>query len=206
MNKKIDFSYKPVIEGEKVILRPFQSTDWEQMVEILNDANLKKLTGSVSNDEEANTPFTIDEIEKMKEWYYTRNEQIDRLDLAIVEKHSMQVIGEVVFNEYDEDAGNVNFRILIGKNGRNKGLGTQAVKLFIDYGLKVLGIHRIELEVYRFNERAERVYQKAGFRFEGMKRENFIYNNNYIDTKIYAILQSDYIANEITIEQIGKEL
>jgi RimJ/RimL family protein N-acetyltransferase len=51
---------------------------------------------------------------------------------------------------------------------------------------------RIELDVYSFNPRAEAVYQKVGFVLEGIKRKNFIYNGELFDTKLYAMLQSDY--------------
>lgn len=194
MYQKIDFSYKPIIEGTKVVLRPFAKNDWEEMIRILDDLELKRLTGSVTSDEEANATDSPEEMERMKQWYLNRNEQTDRLDLAIVDIESGLVVGEAVFNEYEEETGNVNFRILIGRAGRNKGLGSEAVSLFIRYGMTELQLHKIGLEVYSFNPRAERVYQKAGFVLEGVKREDFMYNGEYIDTKIYGMLRADYLA------------
>ncbi len=194
MYQKIDFSYKPIIEGTKVVLRPFAKNDWEEMIRILDDLELKRLTGSVTSDEEANATDSPEEMERMKQWYLNRNEQTDRLDLAIVDIESGLVVGEAVFNEYEEETGNVNFRILIGRAGRNKGLGSEAVSLFIMYGMTELQLHKIGLEVYSFNPRAERVYQKAGFVLEGVKREDFMYNGEYIDTKIYGMLRADYLA------------
>ena len=102
------------------------------------------------------------------------------------------MVGEVVFNEYDEDTQSVNFRILIGEKGRGKGLGTEATALFIQYGFETLALQRIELEVYSFNPRAEMVYKKVGFILEGVKRKNFIYNEELFDTRFYAMLNSDY--------------
>jgi RimJ/RimL family protein N-acetyltransferase len=194
MYQKIDFSNKPVIEGTKVVLRPFAKNDWEEMIKILDDLELKRLTGSVTSDEEANATDSPEEVERIKQWYLNRNEQNDRLDLAIVDIETGLVVGEAVFNEYEEETGNVNFRILIGRAGRNKGLGSEAVSLFIRYGMTELQLHKIGLEVYSFNPRAERVYQKAGFVLEGVKREDFIYNGEYIDTKIYGMLRADHLA------------
>lgn len=194
MQNKIDFGKKPVLEGEKVILRPFQENDWEKMAALLGEPELRKLTGSASDDEEAERPDTPEEINTIRQWYQSRNDQTDRLDLAIIDRQDGAIVGEVVFNEYEEELGNVNFRILMGQAGCNRGLGTEAVSLFIKYGMTVLGIHKIELEVYSFNPRAERVYQKAGFQLEGIKRESFRYNGEYIDTKLYGMLQKDYIS------------
>lgn len=193
MYQKIDFSHKPVLKGEKVIVRPFHEKDWEQMLVILAEPELRRLTGSVINDREAAEPDSPEETEKIKQWYLSRNEKTDRLDLAVIDKESGELAGEVVFNEYDETTGNVNFRILMRQKGCNRGLGTEAVSLFIKYGMTELGIHKIHLEVYSFNPRAERVYQKAGFVLEGVKREDFCYNGEYIDTRVYGMLREDYL-------------
>ncbi len=188
----INFQIKPVLEGTKVILRPFEPDDWEKMLILLADPEVRRLTGSVSSDEEAAMADSEKEVEAMKQWYQSRNQQADRLDLAIVEKSSGELVGEAVFNHFDGTTPNVNFRILIGANGRDRGLGTEAVALFIRYGFETLGLHRIELDVYSFNPRAEKVYRKNGFILEGIRRESFIYNGEYIDTKIFAMLKSDY--------------
>jgi RimJ/RimL family protein N-acetyltransferase len=94
---KCNFKIKPVLVGEKVILRPFEEKDCEIMYEILNEPDLKKLTGSVSSDEEAHADQQPEENEKIRQWYMTRNEQVNRLDLAVVYKESNQVVGEVFF-------------------------------------------------------------------------------------------------------------
>lgn len=196
MYQKIDFTNKPVLEGEKVVLRPFQEEDWEGMLVILAEPELRRLTGSVVNEEEAEEPDGPEEAERIRQWYLSRNEQTDRLDLAIIEKESEELLGEVVFNEYDEAAGNVNFRILMRQSGCNKGFGTEAISRFIEYGMTELKLHRIGLEVYSFNPRAERAYQKAGFVLEGVKREDFCYDNEYIDTRIYGMLREDYLKSK----------
>lgn len=188
----VNFKTKPVLIGEKIILRPFEPQDSDTMINILNEPELKKLTGSVSNDHDAKKIMDEDEIKRVSDWYKSRNEQNDRLDLAIALKDTNQIIGEVVFKEYDDLTNNVNFRVLMSQSYNNKGLGTEAIQLFIRYGFEHLNLHKIGLEVFSFNPRAERVYTKVGFKLEGIKREDFRYNDEYIDSKIYGILKSEY--------------
>ncbi|MEJ8305292.1 GNAT family protein [Saccharibacillus sacchari] len=190
----INFAQKPVLTGKKVLLRPFKAEDSERMLNILAELDVQRLTGSVHTDEEAQKPRTPEQEQKVREWYASRNAQTDRLDLAIVDAASGKVIGEAVFNEYEEYSGNASFRILIGSDGQGKGLGTEAIELFLRHGFETLGLHRVWLEVYSFNPRAERVYIKSGFILEGVKREDFRYNGEYIDTKVYGMLRSDYEA------------
>lgn len=39
---------------------------------------------------------------RFRDWYSTRNQQPDRLDLAVVDKASGQCVGEVVLNEWND--------------------------------------------------------------------------------------------------------
>ncbi|WP_172193622.1 GNAT family N-acetyltransferase [Saccharibacillus qingshengii] len=190
--KNRDFTRKPVLNGVKTILRPFEEGDGEQMVPILEELEVRRLTGSASNDDEARKSSTLEEAEHIRVWYATRNASNDRLDLAITDRETGALIGEAVFNEYDENTGNVNFRILIGAAGQGRGIGSEAIALFVRYGFEELDLHRIGLEVYSFNPRAERTYVKNGFVLEGIKREEFAYNGEYIDSKVYGMLRSDY--------------
>ncbi|MCQ4085383.1 GNAT family N-acetyltransferase [Saccharibacillus sp. JS10] len=187
-----NFKEKPILAGEKVQLRPFEESDGNRMLKILAEVDVQRLTGSVHNDQEALKVRTDEEKQKVLAWYSSRNAQEDRLDLAIVDMASGQIVGEAVFNEYEEYANNASFRILIGSDGQGKGLGTEAIALFLKYGFEKLGLNRIWLEVYSFNPRAERVYIKSGFVLEGVRREDFKYDGQYIDTKIYGMLRSDY--------------
>ena len=188
----VNFKIKPILVGERVILRPFEANDIDTMINILNEPELKKLTGSISNNHDAKKTMDEDEIKRVSDWYKSRNDQTDRLDLAIALKDTNQIIGEVVFNEYDDLTNNVNFRVLMSQSYNNKGLGTEAIQLFVRYGFEHLNLHKISLEVFSFNPRAERVYTKIGFIIEGVKREDFKYNEVYIDSKIYGMLKRDY--------------
>ncbi|WP_312651885.1 GNAT family protein [Proteiniclasticum sp.] len=199
MKSMPNFIHKPVLEGERALLRPFKEEDLKFILAILDEPELRRLTGSASCDEETNSPLSTEDLERTRHWYESRNEQTDRLDLAIIDKKTGLLVGEAVFNEYDEATGNVNFRILIGQAGQGRGIGSEATKIFLRYGFILLDLHKISLEVFSFNPRAERVYIKNGFVLEGIKREDFRFNEEYIDTKIYGMLKSDFLKTQSEI-------
>jgi diamine N-acetyltransferase len=176
----LDLSSKPHILGEKVILRPFRSTDLPYIEECLKDSEVIKLTGSTDDyDEEA-----------VLQWYRTRNEQKDRLDLAVVDKGLDVLVGEVVANLYEEDKGSMNFRILIGPRGRDRGLGTEATRLFINRLFQNTGLNQLTLSVFDFNPRAKKVYEKLGFVVESVDKDELEYEGEWIDS-INMILTRD---------------
>lgn len=118
-----------------------------------------------------------------------------RYDFLIVDK-SNNVLGEVVINEIEQDSRNSNFRICLFKSSLcGNGYGTQAINLIIKFAFEVLHLHRVELEVYSFNTRAQKAYCKAGFIKEGTKRDGEFINGGYCDVIIMSILESDYKAN-----------
>lgn len=114
-----------------------------------------------------------------------------RYDFLILDSND-EIIGESVLNEIDWDMGFANYRVAIFKKEHyNKGVGSQAVQMTINYGLKSLNLHRIELEVFDFNPRAQNVYIKAGFKNEGIKRDGVKLNGKYHDVLMFGILKSD---------------
>jgi len=161
-----DFSVKPTLRGRLVTLRPFRDGDAEVMARILSDPEVRRLTGSVESTEQAERPEPLDD--RLRDWYATRNEQADRLDLAVEDAATGRLVGEVVLNEVDLDALTCNLRVLVGPEGRDRGLGTEAVALATGYGIERLGLARVTLEVFEFNPRARRVYEKVGFVVTGV--------------------------------------
>ena len=63
---------------------------------------------------------------RFRDWYGTRNQQADRLDLAVVDNASGQCVGEVVLNDWNEANRSCGFRTVLGPRGRNRGLGTES--------------------------------------------------------------------------------
>jgi RimJ/RimL family protein N-acetyltransferase len=189
---RADFSIKPVLTGEKVTLRPFIEDDLSALHDALRDPEVLRLTGSVHGDEAAAEPDDPGRIEQLRRWYRGRNAQSDRLDLAVVNKASGQCVGEVVLNEWDPGNRSCNFRTFLGPSGRDRGLGTEAVRMIVGYGFEQLGLHRISLQVYAFNPRARHVYEKVGFLEEGVLREELRYRDQWVDATVMSILAHEW--------------
>jgi RimJ/RimL family protein N-acetyltransferase len=162
-----DLASKPTIHGRLVTLRPFRDGDVEEMAQVLGDPEVRRLTGSVTTSHEAEQAEPLDD--RLREWYATRNDQPDRLDLAIEDRATGRLVGEVVLNELDRAALTCNLRVLVGPAGRGRGLGTEAVGLATRHGIRTLGLSRVTLEVLEFNPRAQRVYEKVGYVVTGVR-------------------------------------
>lgn len=104
-----------------------------------------------------------------------------------------RIIGESVINEIDLKLRSANFRIaLYHTTEREKGIGTWATKVARDFAFETLKLHRLELNVYSFNPRAEAVYLKCGFKIEGVQRDAIIDENQYADNILMSILEDEW--------------
>lgn len=104
-----------------------------------------------------------------------------------------RIIGESVINEIDWNLRRANYRVAIFHPAeRGKGIGTWAVEVARDFAFETLKLHRLELDVYSFNPRAERAYRKAGFRREGVLRDAVRDGDVYADDILMAILENEW--------------
>ena len=137
--------------------------------------------------------FTFDQIQN---WAASREQANDRLDLSIIDRASGQWAGELAINNWDEDNHSCSFRIAIGPDGRNRGLGSEATRLIIDYVFECLPINRLALEVYAFNPRAIHVYERCGFTREGILRSALHWDGKYHDAILMSILRKEWLERQ----------
>jgi RimJ/RimL family protein N-acetyltransferase len=186
------FTHKPTLRGDGFLLRPFTDADIDAMGPILADPDVLRLTGSVhSTGELASATPVLDE--GTRKWYRTRAQQADRLDLAVVDTATGTCVGEIVLNDWEPANQACNLRILLGPAGRDRGLGTASVRLLLEYAFTQTDLFRIGLEVYSFNPRALRVYEKAGFVVEGRRMAAHVFDGVRIDAITMCALLRDWV-------------
>ena len=84
--------------------------------------------------------------------------------------------------------------ILLARQFVGRGYGTDAVRVIVSYGFRELDLHRIQLNVYSFNDRAIAAYRKAGFVEEGRRREAIRHDGAWYDVVLMSILNHEWLA------------
>jgi RimJ/RimL family protein N-acetyltransferase len=155
---------------------------------MLQDAEAAILTGTVHSSSQTTLQWTVDDLRVTYERWSSAD---DRLVLAVIDQATNAMVGEVVLNDWNQVNRSCGFRILLGAEGRGRGLGSEATELIVRHGIHELGLHRIALEVYAFNPRARHVYEKVGFRYEGTGRDALWFDEQWIDVHYMSILETD---------------
>ena len=74
---------------------------------------------------------------------------------------------------------------------RGRRLADEAARLLQRHLIFERGYHRLQLEVYGFNERAARHAERAGFVREGVKRKAYRRGDEWVDGVLYAVIRED---------------
>jgi RimJ/RimL family protein N-acetyltransferase len=74
---------------------------------------------------------------------------------------------------------------------RGHGVADEAARGFQRHLLEELGFHRLQLEVYGFNERAMRHAERVGFVREGVRRKAYWRNDEWVDGVLYGLVAED---------------
>lgn len=134
-------------------------------------------------------------LEQEEEWFKNAMKAENQIYFSIIEKEGERLIGNISISiEWKNRIGSLG--IIIGeKSAWNKGYGTEAMKLLVNYGFEELNLNRMELEVFSSNPRAKRCYEKSGFKVEGCRRQAHYIKGRYIDLYILGILKSEWEIN-----------
>lgn len=179
---------KPTLRGKRVLLRPVGAQDVDSLLTAINDPEIRRLTGSHGGPHDADP---AEQRRAVHEWYTTRGQHSDRLDLAVVDRGTGRSAGEIVLNQLDRANRSCNLRIMLVPASVDRGLGTEAMSLLLDHAFDTVGLHRISLEVFPFNPRARHVYEKVGFVVEGVMRDALYWDGEWVTAITMSILSND---------------
>ena len=173
--------YFKKIVGEKVYLSPINIEDVEKFTEWINDLDIT-INLSLS-------PYIVT-LEKEKEVLEKLSKE--GYNFSIINLSNDELIGNCGLLKVNQIHRTGEAGIFIGnKEYWNKGYGTEAMNLLLDYAFNLLNLNSIFLRVHSFNKRAIKCYKKCGFKEIGVRREGYVVGDSKYD-QIYM----DILANE----------
>jgi RimJ/RimL family protein N-acetyltransferase len=136
------------------------------------------------------SPMRADEIER---FFAARVVGPEALAMAVHERSTGRLVGTCAFSQLDGDNGSALYHITIGESDAwGHGFGTEATRLMMDHAFGTLGLHRVGLFVFEFNERAIRAYRRVGFVLEGRARQSIWRDGKWWDELAMSMLDSDW--------------
>ncbi|GAA0776682.1 GNAT family protein [Clostridium subterminale] len=168
--------------GDKCYLSPADATIADKVARWSNDLRVSIRTGDISD------MITVD---AQREYLNGMNE--GGYAFYIIDSENDEAIGVIRLMRISHIHRNAVLGMFIGdSNHRNKGIGTEATKLILDFAFNVINLRNIMIETFSFNERAINLCKKIGFKEIGRRRNAIIYGNNEFDEVFMDLLNTDF--------------
>lgn len=178
--------FPDAIEGRIVVLRRHDARNLAAFTRWYADPEVARLTRYQDG------PMRAEEVRR---FFEARVAGVGSLALAIHLRQTNRLIGTCAFSQLDGDNGSALFHITIGERDCwGRGYGTEATALMLDHAFGVLGLHRVALAVFAFNERALHAYRKVGFVEEGRARQAIWRDGGWHDEVQMSILEDEWRA------------
>jgi RimJ/RimL family protein N-acetyltransferase len=133
----------------------------------------------------------------------------DLLEEIARSEREPQSFGRFVIESGGERVGSLGFRLVNERNRiaeagrfaihpsyRGRGIGDEAARLFQRHLLVDLDLHRIELQIYGFNDRAIAQAERTGYVREGIKRKAYLKDGEWQDAVLFGLLREELDAGD----------
>lgn len=179
------FSHMPMINTERLILRPMRISDAEDMFDY---ARRQEVTTFLLWSPHPTKSYTEDYLRYLQGRYALG----EFYDWAVIEKSSGKMIGTCGFTRIDfpHDAAEIGY--VLNPDFHGLGYATEAANRVLRFGFEVLNLHRIEAKFMRGNDASLHVMEKLGMQFEGYRRDGMFVKGSYRTIGICAILQEEF--------------
>jgi RimJ/RimL family protein N-acetyltransferase len=174
--------YYARVPGERCYLSPIDPDDAPIYAEWLNDPELALLTQIVPR---------IISLPAEREWLEKFSK--DPHQFAIVDSASNELIGGCGLKDVDLVNRTALMGIFLGnKEYWGRGYGEEATRLLVDFAFSLVNLRSVMLEVFEFNPRAIRCYEKVGFKHVGRRRCAKLIGGECYDELLMDILAEEF--------------
>ena len=176
-----------LFKGDGVRLGPLLSTDAEAIAEWFSDAAFLRLySGTVA------FPKTVEEITKMLR---EMRDSKTQFMFALRELEGDRLLGFGGFDEVLWRNGVGWFTIALAPPVWGQGYGTIMTRLLLRFAFDELNLHKVQLTVFDYNERALALYRHQGFQQEGIFREAIYRDGHYYHMILMGLLDREWRAS-----------
>lgn len=173
------------ILGQGVLLRALTQADAETLRGFVNDPEVMQHSNSYAPVHQGQQARWMDSAlsQSGASWFGICDAQADGFPL----------IGTCCLVDFDPVVRSVELRIRLGhRPSWGRKLGQEACQLLLRYGFEERNLERIWLRVFSSNARAIGLYEKLGFRTEGVLRRAAYLRGQWQDVHLMALLRDEW--------------
>jgi RimJ/RimL family protein N-acetyltransferase len=175
-----------ILVGERAALGQLKREHLPGLAQWINDPEVRRglaYRGLVNEDSEL-------------KWYEEMTEagrapRPTAVTFAVHDAADGELVGVCGIEGIDHNFSRAELGIFVGRR-RGTGIGTDAVRLALDWAFTILGLRNVMLETYEFNEQARRAYERAGFKLIGRRRDAVLAMGRRWDSLLMDATAADF--------------
>ncbi len=175
---------RPFLIGPRLYLRPLELEDAPALADWFNNPEVTRFL-------QRSHPMSL---LAEQDWIRLRqagNESEVTLGMAL--RADDLFIGCLGLHRLDNRSRQSCLGITIGSREHwGQGYGSEALGLLVRHAFETLILNRVWLEVFEYNTRGIRAYEKVGFRHEGRLRQATFREGRYWDVLVMGLLRAEW--------------
>ncbi len=181
MNKQSSKNF--TLSGKRVNFRSIKKSDLKTLQKWRNSTEIWPF----------NTQYVLLNMKNQKQWYEQNiQKKSDRIMFLITNKlgESIGICGLIHVNSKDNNA---SVAIIVGeKKYHNKGLGTEILELLVSYGFNKIKLHKIDAEVFEYNENSLHLFKKMNFKQEAIVRDSLWRKGKWWNIHKFSLIRNEF--------------
>jgi ribosomal-protein-alanine N-acetyltransferase len=179
------FSNLPALETQRLLLRKMSLDDANDLFEYASDPEVSRHTTWEAHQTIEDSHAFLGSVVEL----YKRHQVAS---WGVVHKQDAKFIGTCGFVEWLPHHARAEIAYALSRSYWGQGYMTEAVRRVVDFGFRVMALHRIEARCEVENIGSARVMEKTGMIFEGVLRGHMFAKGRHRDLELYSILRDEW--------------
>jgi len=174
----------PVLQGTRIVLREPRASDAPALYALLSNEAVSRFISP--------PPADVPAFEKYIEWAQRQRVAGQYVCFAIISRSADQPIGLIHVRALGPGFGTADWGFALGTDFWGTGTFFEAAELALDFTFDVLNTHRLEARAAVCNARGNGAMKKLGAEREGILRQSFFRNGDYLDQIVWSVLRDEW--------------
>jgi RimJ/RimL family protein N-acetyltransferase len=174
----------PVLTSGEVTLRELQLNDAPSLLAMLTTEEVARFISP--------PPTTVDGFERFIVWANAERQAGRYACFAVVPKGMKTAIGIFQVRQLEPGFGSAEWGFAIGSPFWGTGVFEICAEMVLEFAFETIGVHRLEARAAVRNGRGNGALRKMGATCEGVLRQSFLRNGEYLDQHLWSILDTDW--------------
>lgn len=174
----------PVLSGSRVTLRELRTSDASSLLAMLTTEEVSRFISP--------PPTTVEGFERFIAWALRQRSAGAYVCFAVTVPGSDTAVGIFQIRGLEHDLETAEWGFAIGSAYWGTGVFEEGAELVVDFAFDTVGVHRLEARAAVRNGRGNGALRKIGAVQEGILRQSFLRNGEYLDQALWSILAEEW--------------